>query len=124
MRYMVLLKGNQPSEQPPAELMEAIMQLGEDATKAGALLDTAGLAPSAAGARVALSSGRLSVTDGPFTEAKEMISYALYQVRSKEEAVEWTSRFVVLHRDLWPGWEGEADVLRVFGPEDFAPPQA
>jgi len=118
------LKGNQPSEQPPAELMEAIMQLGEDATKAGALLDTAGLAPSAAGARVALSSGRLSVTDGPFTEAKEMISYALYQVRSKEEAVEWTSRFVVLHRDLWPGWEGEADVLRVFGPEDFAPPQA
>ena len=124
MRYMVLLKGNQPSERPPAELMEAIMRLGEDATKAGALLDTAGLAPSAAGARVALSSGRLSVTDGPFTEAKEMISYALYQVRSKEEAVEWTSRFVVLHRDLWPGWEGEADVLRVFGPEDFAPPQA
>jgi hypothetical protein len=121
MRYMVLLKGNQPSEQPPSELMEAIMQLGEDATKAGALLDTAGLAPSAAGARVALSSGRLSVTDGPFTEAKEMISYALYQVRSKEEAVEWTSRFVALHRDLWPGWDGEADVLRVFGPEDFAP---
>jgi hypothetical protein len=52
-----------------------------------------------------------------------MISYALYQVRSKEEeeAAEWTSRFVALHRDLWPGWEGEADVLRVFGPEDFAP---
>jgi hypothetical protein len=121
MRYMVLLKGNQPSEQPPPELMEAIMKLGEDATKAGALLDTAGLAPSAAGARVALSGGRLSVTDGPFTEAKEMISYALYQVRSKEEVVEWASRFVALHRDLWPGWEGEADVLRVFGPEDFAP---
>jgi hypothetical protein len=122
MRYMVLLKGPQPSTPPPAELMEAIAKLGEDATTAGALLDTAGLAPSAEGTRVQLSGGRLSVTDGPFTEAKEMISYALYQVRSKEEAVEWTSRFLRLHRDLWPGWEGEADVLRVFGPEDFAPP--
>ncbi len=51
-----------------------------------------------------------------------MISYALYQVRSKEEAVEWAYRFMRLHRDLWAGWEGEADVLQVFGPEDFAPP--
>jgi hypothetical protein len=122
MRYMVLLKGPPASTPPPAELMEAIAKLGEEATKAGALLDTAGLAPSAAGARVQLSAGRLSVTDGPFTEAKEMISYALYQVRSKEEAVEWSSRFMKLHQDLWPGWEGEADVLRVFGPEDFGPP--
>lgn len=122
MRYMILLKGVQPNSAPPAELMEAIARLGEEATKAGALLDTAGLAPSASGARVQLSAGKLSVTDGPFTEAKEMISYALYQVRSKEEAIEWASRFMKLHRDLWPGWEGEADVLRVFGPEDFGPP--
>jgi len=122
MRYLVLLEGVQPETPPPAELMEAIMQLGDEATKAGALLDTAGLAPSAAGARVRLAGGALSVTDGPFTEAKEMISYALYEVRSKEEAVEWASRFMALHRDLWPGWEGEADVLKVFGPEDFAPP--
>ena len=98
------------------------MALGDEATKAGVLLDTAGLAPSVAGARVGLSGGQLSVTDGPFTEAKELISYALYDVRSKEDAVEWTSRFMKLHRDLWPGWEGESDVLRVFGPEDFAPP--
>jgi len=122
MRYMILLKGAEASSPPPPELMEAIAKLGEEATKAGALLDTAGLAPSASGARVHLSGGKLSVTDGPFTEAKEMISYALYQVRSREEAVEWTSRFMKLHRDLWEGWEGEADVLRVFGPEDFAPP--
>jgi hypothetical protein len=122
MRYMVLLKAAQPSSPPPPDLMEAIAKLGEEATKAGALLDTAGLAPSAQGARVQLTGGRLSVTDGPFTEAKEMISYALYQVRTKEEAVEWASRFMRLHRDLWEGWEGEAEVLRVFGPEDFAPP--
>jgi hypothetical protein len=122
MRYIVLLKGIQPSSAPPAELMEAIMKLGDEATKAGALLDTAGLLPSAAGARVELSAGQVTVTDGPFTESKELISYALYDVRSKEEAVEWAARFVRLHRDHWTGWEGSADVLKVMGPEDFGPP--
>ena len=114
MRYLILLTAAQSPSNPPPELMDAIMKLGEEATNAGALLDTAGLAPSAAGARVQLAGGRLSVTDGPFAEAKEVISYALYQVRSKEEAVEWASRFLKLHRDLWPSWEGTADVLQVF----------
>jgi len=123
MRYIVLLNGSPATSPPPPELMGAIMALGEEATKAGALLDTAGLAPSAQGARVRLAGGKITVTDGPFTEAKEMISYALYQVRSKEEATEWANRFLKLHRDLWPGWEGDADVLRVFGPEDFAAPE-
>ena len=120
MRYLTLLRAGHSATPPPAELMEAIMKLGEEATAAGALLDTAGLAPSAAGAQVRLYGGQLSVTDGPFAEAKETISYALYQVRSKEEAVEWASRFMKLHRDHWPEWEGDADVLKVFGPEDFA----
>ena len=114
MRYIVLLKSPQMTNPPPPELMDAIMRLGDEATQAGALLDTAGLSPSAAGARVQLAGGQLSVTDGPFAEAKEMISYALYQVSSKEEAVEWASRFMRLHRDLWPGWEGEADVLKLY----------
>lgn len=122
MRYVVLLKSTQQPTVPPPGLMEAIMKLGEEAIQAGAMLDTAGLAPSAAGARVSLTGGALRVTDGPFAEAKEYISYAIYEVRSKEEAVEWTSRFMAIHRDNWPGWEGEADVLKVFGPEDFAPP--
>lgn len=122
MRYLVLLEGSQPDSPPPPALMEAIAKLGEEATASGALLDTAGLAPSALGARVDLTGGALSVVDGPFAEAKEMISYALYEVRAKEEAVEWTRRFIDLHRDLWPGWEGGAKVLKVFGPEDFGPP--
>jgi len=117
MRYMILLKGAQPATPPPAELMDAIMRLGAEASAAGALLDTAGLMPSAAGAQVRLYGGRLSVNDGPVGEAKETISYGLYGVRSKEEAVEWASRFLKLHRDLWEGWEGEADVLKVFGPD-------
>src|SRR4030095_11307669 len=107
MRYLILLKGTQPATPPPAELMDAIMNLGAEASAAGALLDTAGLVPSAAGAQVRLYGGRLSVPDGPFAEAKETISYALYQVRSKDEAVEWASRFLALHRDLWPDWQGE-----------------
>ncbi|MEU8244875.1 YciI family protein [Nonomuraea sp. NPDC048916] len=123
MRYAIMLRvTSQPATPPPADLMEAIAKLGEEATKSGVLLDQAGLAPSAEGARVRLTGGELSVTDGPFAEAKELVSYALYQVRSKEEAVEWTSRFIRLHRDHWAGWEGEADVYRVFGPEDFAAP--
>lgn len=123
MRYLMLLTGDQPGTPPPPELMEAIMTLGGEATAAGVLLDTAGLAPSASGgSRVALSGGRLSVTDGPFTETKELISYAVYEVRSRAEAVEWASRFLAVHRDLWPGWEGTTELRRVFGPEDFGPP--
>src|SRR5262245_44728884 len=114
MRYVMLLKAAQPPTPPPPELMEAIMKLGEEATRAGVLLDTAGLVPSAAGARVVVSGGALSVTDGPFAEAKEVISYAIYDVRSKAEAIEWASRFMALHRDLWPEWQGETDVLKAF----------
>jgi hypothetical protein len=113
MRYLIMLKATQPATPPPPELMEAIMNLGAEASAAGVLLDTAGLLPSATGARVRLSGGRLTVTDGPFAEAKETISYALYEVRDKDEAVEWASRFLALHRDLWSGWEGDADVLQV-----------
>jgi hypothetical protein len=122
MRYLMLLEAVQPNTPPPPDLMEAILALGEEATRAGALLDTAGLLPSAAGAKLELAGGEVSITDGPFTEAKEMISYALYEVRSKAEAVEWANRFLGLHRDTWPGWTGEARVLKVMGPEDF--PQA
>jgi hypothetical protein len=118
MRYMMLLSGISPSTPPPPELFEAIMKLGGEATQAGVLLDTAGLLPSASGARVSLAGGKLTVTDGPFTESKELISYALYDVRSREDAIAWASRFVRLHRDLWPGWEGQTDILQVMGPQD------
>jgi hypothetical protein len=121
MRYLVLLTGTRETDAPP-ELMKAIMELGGEASASGALLDTAGLAPATDAARVQLRSGHLSVMDGPFTEAKEVISYALYDVRSKEEAVEWARRFMAAHQQYVPEWDAEADVLRVMGPEDFAPP--
>jgi hypothetical protein len=120
MRYLILLQGTRPAGPPPAELMGAIMKLGEEATASGELLDTAGLMPGAVdAAKVSVAGGHLSTVDGPFAEAKEFISYAIYQVRSREEAVEWTSRFMRLHLELWPGWEGDATVLRVMGPQDM-----
>jgi len=118
MRYLMLLSGTSPATPPPPALFEAIMKLGGEATEAGVLLDTAGLLPSQAGARVTLAAGKVTVTDGPFTESKELISYALYDLRSREEAVEWASRFVRLHRDLWPGWEGQTDIRQVMGPDN------
>ena len=118
MRYLMLLSGTNPATPPPPALYEAIMKLGEEATSAGVLLDTAGLLPSQAGARVTLAAGKVTVTDGPFTESKELISYTLYDLRSRDEAIEWASRFVRLHRDLWPGWQGQTDILQVMGPDN------
>lgn len=123
MRYLVLLKTlTVPDSPPPPELMAAIAALGEEATNAGVLLDSQGLQPSASGSRITVSAGQLTAADGPFAESKELISYAIYDVRAKEDAAEWTRRFLQIHQDLWSGWEGEADILKVFGPEDFAGP--
>jgi hypothetical protein len=62
------------------------------------------------------------VTDGPFTETKEVVGgYAQFELKSKEEAIESAVRFMELHKKHWPGWEGETEVGQMFGPEDFAP---
>jgi hypothetical protein len=62
------------------------------------------------------------VRELPSQSTKELVSYAIYQVASKEEAVEWASRFLRVHAEQWPGYEGEVTVLKVLGPEDFGPP--
>jgi hypothetical protein len=101
---------------PPQSLMEAMDKLGQEMTKTGAMLEMGGLLPTAMGSyRVRLSNGKLSLTDGPFTEAKEVIGgYAVFEVKTKEEAIEWTMRFMDLHRQHWPEWEGEAEVRQMF----------
>ncbi|PPK65461.1 YciI family protein [Actinokineospora auranticolor] len=119
MRYIVLLNAEHPDTPPPAELMAGIVALGEEATRSGVLLDTAGLAPSAEGSRLTVRAGELSAVDGPFAETRELISYAIYEVATKAEVEEWTNRFLRLHRDLWPGWQGAASIHRVL---DFGPP--
>ncbi len=122
MRFMMIVKSAERSGFPPKELMEAIGKLSEEASNAGTMLRSGGLGPTALGARVRLSGGQLTVIDGPFTEAKEIVGgYAQFELKSKEEAVASAVRFMELHKKYWPGWEGETEVRQMFGPEDFAP---
>jgi len=122
MQYMMIVRHAEGSGFPPKELMDAIGKLSEEAVKAGTMLGSGGLGPTAQGARVRLSGGELTVTDGPFTEAKEVVGgYAQFELKSKQEAIESAVRFMELHKKHWPGWEGETEVRQMFGPEDFAP---
>jgi len=119
MRFMMIVKSAEKWGFPPKELMDAIGKLSEDAVKAGTMLGNGGLLPTATGTRVRLSGGKLTVTDGPFTEAKEVVGgYAQFELKSKEEAVEATTRFMELHKIHWPGWEGETEVRQMYEPED------
>ena len=123
MRFMMIVKHAENQGPPPKQLMDAIAKLAEDETKAGTMLGSGGLGPTALGARVRLSGGKVMVTDGPFTEVKEVVGgYAQFELKSKEEAVESAIRFMELHKKHWPGWEGETEVRQMFGPEDFARP--
>jgi hypothetical protein len=91
-------------------------QFIEQMAKAGVPIATEGCLPSAKGARVRLSNGKLTVTDGPFTESKELIGgFALIQANSKEEAIEWTKRFLEVAGD------GESEIRQIAEAEDFGP---
>jgi hypothetical protein len=122
VRFMMLVKAAENSGFPPKELMDAIAKLSEDAAKAGTLLGSGGLAPTAQSTRVRVSGGQVHVIDGPFSEAKEVIGgYAQFELPSKEEALAGAIQFMELHRKYWPGWEGETEIRQIFGPEDFDP---
>jgi hypothetical protein len=121
MKFMMIVKSAERSGFPPKELMDAIDKLSEESAKAGTMVGGGGLGPTALGARVRLSGGKITVTDGPFTEAKEIVGgYAQFELNSKQEAVEGAVRFMELHKKHWPGWEGETEIRQMFGPEDFA----
>jgi hypothetical protein len=95
MRFMLLLKGDAVGETPSVELIEAMIGYQEELAKAGVLIAAEGLYDSSYGARVVYdrASGRRSVVDGPFTEAKELVAgFYLIQAKSREEAVEWAKR--------------------------------
>ena len=120
MRFMMLVKHAELSGPPPQALMDAMAKLNEEAVKAGTIRGSGGLAPLAQSTRVRLSGGQIKVTDGPFTEAKEVVGgYAEFELKSKEEAIEGVVRFMELHKKHWPGWEGETEIRQIFGPEDI-----
>jgi len=121
MRFMMIVKHAEKQGPPPKQLMDAIAKAAEDAAKSGTMLGSGGLGPTALGARVRLSGGQIKVTDGPFTEAKEVVGgFAQFELKSKEEAVKAAIDFMELHKKHWPGWEGETEVRQMFGPEDMA----
>lgn len=121
MRFMIIVKANADSEagvMPPASLLAEMGAFHEELARAGVLLDGAGLKASAHGWRVAIAAdGQRRVIDGPFAETRELIAgYTLIQVRSRDEAIEWSRRYPnpTLH-----GSACEIEVRQLFEAEDF-----
>jgi hypothetical protein len=118
MRFMILVKASKDSEagvMPKEDMFKAMADYHEELAKAGVLLDANGLQPSSKGWRVKYSGARRTVVDGPFTEAKELIAgYTIIQVKSREEALEWTRRFPNPHYE-----DCEIEVRQMFELEDF-----
>ena len=120
MRFMIIVKATKDSEagvRPSEELFAAMADYHEQLVKAGVLLDASGLQPTSKGWRVKYSGGKRSVVDGPFAESKELVAgYTIIQVKSREEAMEWTRRFPNPSID---GKDGEIEVRQLFELEDF-----
>jgi len=119
MKFLMLIRSSERyrSDQIPQALMDAMGVFVGESFKSGILKDTAGLKPSAEGFRLRLSKGQVKVSDGPFTEAKEVIGgYAMVEVPSREDALKVARQFMDLHRVHWPEFEGESEVRPL---EDF-----
>ena len=111
MRFLSMVKAAENQGPPPQALLDAIAKLTEDSLKDGSLVQTGGLSASSTGARVRASGGKLTVTDGPFAEAKEVVGgYAVLEAKSREEALEAARQFMRVHQQHWPGWEGECEI--------------
>ena len=117
MRFMYIVKTPR-SHMPNQALMDAINKIRDREIKAGRMIDDGGLMPVATGAQVKIADKALSVIDGPFVEAKEMIGgYAIFDLRDKEEAVAMAKEFMQLHLDHMPEWEGTCEVRAFMSPE-------
>jgi hypothetical protein len=119
MRFMILVKATKNSEAgilPDEKLLTEMGKFNEELVKAGVMLVGEGLQPRSKGARVKFSGGKRIVTDGPFSETKELIAgFWLWQVKSKEEAIEWVKRCP----NPMPGTESEIEIRQVFEAENF-----
>jgi hypothetical protein len=116
MRFMYIVTSPQPMKAPSPALMEAIGRITEREVKAGRMIDNGGLMPLQQGARISIAGGKLSVTDGPFVEAKEVIGgYAIFELRDKAEALAMAKEFMQLHLDHMPGWEGVCEMRAMIG---------
>jgi hypothetical protein len=111
MRFLSIIRASENQGTPPKALIDAIGQQVTKTLQNGTTLSTGGLAPSAAGVRIRIKGGRLTVTDGPFAETKEVIGgYAVLAGDSREDVIRATKEFMQLHIEHWPGWEGECEL--------------
>jgi len=118
MRFMSIVTAPATASygNPTPELLEAMGKLADREIKAGRMIDNGGLMPLDQGVRVTIAKGELSVLDGPFVEAKEVIGgYALFELASMEEAVALAREFMQIHKDYMPGWEGTCEVRALAG---------
>jgi hypothetical protein len=119
MRFMVIVKADKSSEAgelPDEKLLADMTKFNEELVKAGVLLAAEGLQPSSKGARVRFSGNKRTVIDGPFAETKELVAgFWLFQVKSKQEAIEWVKR----SPNPFPGKDSEIEIRQVFEAEDF-----
>ena len=118
MKFMMMVKADKDYEAgipPSPALMAAVGQITEEMTKAGVVLETGGLLPSAQGARLRRAQSKLTVVDGPFAEAKELVGgYAIIRARSKEDAIALASRFLEVHEEaLGPAYVGEIEIRQM-----------
>ena len=117
MRFMIIVKANRDSEagvMPSEKLLTDMGKFNEELVNAGVMLAAEGLHASSKGARVKFSGGKTTVIDGPFAETKELVAgYWMWQVKSKEEAIEWLKRA--------PFEDTEVEIRQVFEPDDFGP---
>jgi hypothetical protein len=120
MRFLMLVKHGENPGPPPPEFLAAMTKLGEDAAKSGTMIASGGLVPISKSTRVRLSRGQVAAIDGPYTEAKEVVGgFALFELKSKQEAIDGAMNFMALHKKYWPGWEGETEIRELLGPEAF-----
>lgn len=116
MRFMFIVTSAHAGP-PSAPLLDAMHKLTDREVKAGRMVDNGGLMPISLGAQVRIADAKLSVLDGPFIEAKEVIGgYAILELRNKEEALASAVEFMQLHKDFMPGWEGVCEVRQFAGP--------
>jgi hypothetical protein len=112
-RYLTLVKMDEsmPWGPPPQSLFEAIGKQIEEESAAGTMVDAQGLAPTSAGALATLVDGKITIVDGPFSEAKEVIGgWSIFELHSKAEAVEKAREFLQVHADLWPGCQATVEI--------------
>jgi hypothetical protein len=119
MKYLMFIRHAESYREagPPPALMQAMGEFVQKSMKDGTLVDTGGLLPSKDGARLRLAGGKLTVTDGPFTEMKEVIGgWAIVEAATRAEAIRSATAFMELHHTHWPEFEGEAEVRPMFDP--------